>query len=144
MTKTLAVLSLALLQVAGLDPAAADVAALDALFDRYWQYSLRHDPTNATYLGDHRFGSELRDYSAAAEERHVEALRGFLAEAAAIERQELDASSRLSALIFDRLLSEEIAADAFRRYETPLTQQSGLHIAFPQLVSYQPFSSLVA
>lgn len=141
MTEKLATLALALLAIGSPALAAATEAAFDALFERYWQYSLQRDPTNATYLGDHRWGAELRDYSGAAEDRHIEALREFLAEADAIDRSGLEDSSRLSALIFERLLSEEIEVHAFRRYETPLTQQSGLHIGFPQLISYHPFDT---
>jgi uncharacterized protein (DUF885 family) len=44
-------------------------AQAHALFDDYWQWTLRENPEIATFVGDHRYDDRLSDQSAAAAER---------------------------------------------------------------------------
>ena len=44
--------------------------------------------------------------------------------------------------LFERELRDNLEAAKFRPYLTPMTQQSGLQIDIPELVTYHPFGSL--
>jgi uncharacterized protein (DUF885 family) len=114
---------------------------LHGLFDDYWQHMLERDPQEASYLGDHRYGSKLRDYSEQAEIAHARAIQQMRERLSSIDRTQLDAADRLSAAIFERELAREKEDHEFRLYETPITQQSGLPLSFPELVRYHPLDT---
>ena len=55
-----------------------DASHLNRLYEDYWEFILKENPTFATYLGDHRYDNWLEDVSAQAYEQRVEQLRKFL------------------------------------------------------------------
>ena len=59
------------------------------LADRFWQWVLSRQPIYATVLGDERYDDRLSDPSAEGREEEVVALKGFLADAKQIERDDL-------------------------------------------------------
>jgi len=130
----------ALLVAAG--PVGAEPEAeVQRLFRDWWEYTMRENPTWATYLGDHRYGDRLEDLSEAAHLAHVDTLRAYLARSSAVDRTPLDDAGRLGLEIFERTLERDVEGARFRGWLMPVSQQSGPHIDFPQLVETQPFDT---
>jgi uncharacterized protein (DUF885 family) len=75
-------------------------AELNALFDRYKEFSMRESPEMATYEGDHRYDDRLSDYSDAAVRAHYDSLRVFLREAQGFDSTALSPQNRQSRIIF--------------------------------------------
>jgi len=40
---------------------ANDTTELNKLYEDYWEFTLKENPTTATYLGDHRYDDALED-----------------------------------------------------------------------------------
>ncbi len=121
---------------------ASDLAGrLGELYDEYWEYYLRANPTTATYLGDHRYDDALEDISVEAYQRRVSSARSFLER---LRRNPIPSSARdrLSFELFERMLSIEIEEAAFQPWLFPISQQWGPHIDLPQLVTYHPFRTV--
>jgi uncharacterized protein (DUF885 family) len=131
-----------LLAFAAVSAAAAPCDDLSSLFGDYWEYQMRRDPTWATYLGDHRYGDRLQDLSEAAQLAHVDSLRAYLIRSQAIDRAALADADRMSVEIFDRGLERGIEGARFRGYLVPMSQQSGPHIGFPQIIESHPFDTV--
>jgi prolyl oligopeptidase len=127
-----------LLAPAGSGPA----DSLHAVFAEYWEHEAERNPTDATYRGDHRWSDRLEDLSAAARERDAAARRSLLERVRRIDRERLSAEDRLSSVIFDRLLSEDLGALEFEPYLTPVSQQGGPHLSFAELPSFHPLDTL--
>src|SRR6267143_1614359 len=53
-----------------------------------------------------------------------------------------DAVTQLNYELFEPELEDNLEAAKFRPYLTPVTQQSGLQIDIPELVTYHPFGSV--
>jgi prolyl oligopeptidase len=135
--------ALACLLVLATAPAGADPAQdVQSLFDDYWEYLMEHDPTWATYLGDHRWGDRLEDLSEAAHLAHVDTLRSYRERGRAIDRGAVEDPDRVGLEIFDRILGRDIEGAEFRGFLVPVTQQSGPHIGFPQIIEAQPFDTV--
>ncbi len=66
------------------------------LADRFWQWFLEFQPLWATMLGDERFNDRLDDPSAEGRAREVADLKGFMAQAAAIDTTGLDTEDRIT------------------------------------------------
>jgi prolyl oligopeptidase len=113
--------------------------ALHRLFDDYWQFRMRRDPERATYLGDHRFGHLLRDYSDEARLAQLAAFRGFRQRLAAIDRAALPPEDRVSADLFNWTIDEALALAAYPDHLMPIDQQESPHITLGLLQLSQPF-----
>lgn len=114
---------------------------LNALFDRYKEYSMRVSPEMATYEGDHRYDDRLTDYSDAAAHAYYDSLRVFLHEAQNFDSASLSSQTKQSRDLFVLVLNESLEAEKFHPHYIPLTQQDGLHIGFPQLTETQPLKT---
>ncbi|TMI67447.1 DUF885 domain-containing protein, partial [Candidatus Bathyarchaeota archaeon] len=55
-----------------------DVASLNRLYEDYWEFILKENPTFATYLGDHRYDNWLEDVSSEAYQQRIDRFRKFL------------------------------------------------------------------
>jgi uncharacterized protein (DUF885 family) len=123
---------------------AADTPAdqAHALFERDWQWRMRHQPEYATTIGEHRYDARLSDTSLLAhwaatahEQRMLEAI-------GRIDRGQLDAQDRLSYDLFvDDKMRRIATADLCPIDPEPLTAQNGIHILLPQLVAQMPFAT---
>lgn len=114
-------------------PQGGAAAQLDALLEAEWADRLAANPLLASSVGEHAYDHLLPDVSARAQELRAERTRGFLAELAKIDADELDVERRvsrsmLSAQLFDRVLSHE-----YREWQTPLNADSGFHTSFARL-----------
>ena len=116
------------------------IESLDRLYDDYWEFGLRENPTFATYLGDHRYDDKLEDVSAEAYHRRVDQVERYLGELKSLKRPG-HGSDRLNFDLFKRELEMQIEGAKYRPYLLPITQQLGPHIDLPQLPSYHPFKT---
>ena len=137
-------------ETAGAATAGADVAAtagerLDALFEEYFEESLRMNPLLATFIGDDRYddrlpnsiGPEHLAASRALNERYLAAIRAF-------DPSGLAPADRISYDIFLNEREREARAGRFPFELLPLNQAGGLLNVMPALGSgtnAQPFRS---
>ena len=121
-------------------------AGNDALFEAYFEDTLRANPLLATYIGDHRYDDQLPnsigpEYLAAARamnRRYLEALR-------AIDPAGLSPAERISYDIFLYERERELRAERFPFQWLPVNQAGGLLTVMPALGSgtnAQPFATV--
>jgi uncharacterized protein (DUF885 family) len=123
----------------GTPPAGAAEQA-HALFERDWQWRLKHQPEFATSVGDHRYDALLADTSLAEQTAVVEHARRMLDLARQIDRAQLAGQDRLSWDLFTGDQERILARAAFVAFDPqPVSAQDGLQIRFPQLVAQMPF-----
>ncbi|OLD13925.1 MAG: hypothetical protein AUI97_03245 [Crenarchaeota archaeon 13_1_40CM_3_52_17] len=118
------------------------VTQLKHLYDDYWEFILKEYPLSATYLGDHRYDGSLEDGSEDAFHRRVDQYKKYLDALKSIKKPSAK-PELLNYELFERELEDNLEAAKFRPYLTPMTQQSGLQIDIPELVTYHPFRSLL-
>ncbi|TMI08968.1 DUF885 domain-containing protein [Candidatus Bathyarchaeota archaeon] len=119
-----------------------EVNRLNQLYDDYWEFILKEYPLTATYLGDHRYDGVLEDASEEAFHRRVAQSRKYLDQLSSIKKP-FSKPDLLNYELFERELEDNLEAAKFRPYLTPMTQQSGLQIDIPEIVTYHPFGSLL-
>ncbi|HYD82210.1 MAG TPA: DUF885 domain-containing protein [Paucimonas sp.] len=115
---------------------------LKALLDSDWQWTMRHQPEYATYVGDKRYNDRLSDTSLAASLAANAHQRDMLEQARRIDRNGLSVQERISLDLF--LYEKTKAVEAAQFYEympQPITHLDGIHIALPQLVAQTPFEN---
>src|SRR5438445_2321637 len=117
------------------------VTQLNQLYDDYWEFNLKEYPLSATYLGDHRYDGLLEDASADAFHRRVAQSKKYLDRLRSIKKPS-SKPDQLNYELFERELKDNLEAAKFRPYLTPMTQQSGLQIDIPELITYHPFGSI--
>jgi prolyl oligopeptidase len=118
-----------------------DTPPPDGLYQDYWEFILKENPTYATYLGDHRYDNWLEDVSAEAYEQRVVRFRKYLTELRSFNKPS-SGEDRLNYDLFKRELELQIEAAQYQPYLLPITQQMGPHIDLPQLTTYHPFKIL--
>ena len=127
-------------------PATATKQQLDALFEDYFEASLRANPLLATYIGDHRFNDQLPnsigpEYRAAARalnEKYLAAIR-------AIDPAQLSPADRISYDIFVYEREREVRGDRFPFHLLPVNQAGSLLTTMAALGSgtnAQPFNTV--
>jgi len=117
------------------------LAQLNHLYDDYWEFILKEYPLTATYLGDHRYDRSLEDASEDAFLRRVAQSQKYLDRLRSIKKPS-SKSDQLNYELFERELEDNLESAKFRPYLTPMTQQSGLQIDIPELITYHPFGSV--
>jgi len=117
------------------------VTQLNRLYYDYWEFILKEYPLTATYLGDHRYDGTLEDASEEAFDRRVAQSKKYLDRLRSIKKPS-PKPDQLNYELFERELEDNLEAAKFRPYLTPVTQQSGLQIDIPELVTYHPFGSV--
>jgi len=117
------------------------LAQLNHLYDDYWEFILKEYPLTATYLGDHRYDRSLEDASEDAFLRRVAQSQKYLDHLRSIKKPS-SKSDQLNYELFERELEDNLESAKFRPYLTPMTQQSGLQIDIPELITYHPFGSV--
>ncbi|MBC8414791.1 MAG: DUF885 domain-containing protein [Nitrospira sp.] len=118
-----------------------DVSRLEKYMEEYWEYVLKHNPTFATYTGDHRYDDKIEDCS----EREVQAQNAFVRDMSGradnIDPGALSAEDRLNLDLFKRTLSFSLKLSEFNTHLAPLDHMSGPHIDFPQITAFHPFGT---
>ncbi|MGD0229264.1 MAG: DUF885 domain-containing protein [Syntrophorhabdales bacterium] len=113
-------------------------AELHGLEQDYWEWQLREFPELSTWTGDNRYNDRFTDLSFDAIERRNAEERRMLERARAIDRSGLTGQDQVSCSLL--LWDLDLAASAQRFPPVMLlTQISGPHLIFPQLVSMTPF-----
>jgi uncharacterized protein (DUF885 family) len=121
---------------------AAAATELHALFDEAWAFNLEEFPTNATFVGVHRFNDRLPSMSFEDLARRNEADREFLRRLEGIDRSQLGVQDRISYDMFGRQRREAIEDYEFRGYLIPLTADWGFHIGFARLPQQVPLATV--
>ena len=141
-----------LLAVAMLIPsafAAANTADLEArrkalndLLHEQWEYNMRTSPLYASILGDKRYNDKIDDFSQAAIDADLEQSRVFLKSFEAIDTTGFPEQEALNKQLMVRDLKNGLEGARFKPWEMPVSQQDGIHIDAPQLVSILAFDSV--
>lgn len=116
--------------------------SIEKLFGDYKEYCFRNYPTWATYEGDHRYDERLTDLSDEAENARFDSLRAFLNNLSRLTYDSLSEASKLNYDLFKWMLERSLEEQQFHHNYTPIGQQDGIHIEFPQIISYQPLDSI--
>ena len=106
-------------------PSVGDSARLAALFALDWEYTNVESPETATFVGYPGQDERWSDNSPAAIARRRRELADRLLVLAAIDRQRLNTSDRLSFDIFKRSIDESIEGARFPRELLAVTQRDG-------------------
>lgn len=115
---------------------------LARLFQYHQEYSMFHYPEWATYEGDHRYDDRLTDHSEKAIQNRIRDLHRLMSLLEKIPTQGLSAENKLNHSLFKAMLAESLAEVPFQFHLTPITQQHGLHIDFPQIIESQPLQTV--
>ena len=119
---------------------------LDALFERYFEDSLRMSPLTATFIGDHRYDDQLPNsigpaYLAESREMNLR----YLAEIRAIDPATLGPADRISYEMFVYEREREVRGERFPQEWLPINQAGSLLTLMPALGSgtnAQPFKTV--
>jgi len=107
---------------------AGDDAArrLHALFQEEWEYTLREDPTFASFLGDRRYNDRWPDVSLAAVARRHQHNQEVLEKLDAIDRAALSEADRVNYQLFRRNYEFAVEGHQYRTYLLPVSHQGGI------------------
>jgi uncharacterized protein (DUF885 family) len=118
------------------------VSALSDLLAEQWEYTLRTSPIFASILGDKRWNDQLDDFSQAAIDKDLRETQKFLVRFQAIDTSGFPEQEVLNQNLMVRDLQMKLEGARFKDWEMPVTQNSGVHIDTPQLVSVLSFESV--
>ena len=118
-----------------------EAAQLNRLYEDYWEFVLRENPTLATYLGDHRHDNWIEDFSSEVYEQRIDRFRKYLAELKGFKKP-TSGEDPLNYDLFKRELALQIEGAKYHPYLLPITQQTGPHVDLPQLTTFHPFKTL--
>lgn len=127
---------------ASVQAAEAPSAQAAQLYERDWQWQLRHAPEKATALGEHRYNAWLADTTLAGRTATLAHERAMLAAAQAIDRTQLAGEDQVSWNLFVADKERLIAALALTPFDPlPITAYDGLQVRLPRLVAQMPFAT---
>src|SRR5438874_4064320 len=118
------------------------LAAQNALFEEFWQTSLKQNPTQATAVGDYRYNDKLGDNSLTAVIRRNAMNAEFLAKIKAISTDGFGEEDRTSHDLFLRNMQENVDDFDLKNYEMPVTAQGGVHTGLADLPNAVPLDSV--
>jgi prolyl oligopeptidase len=116
--------------------------ALDRLGDDYWEATLRHNPTLATYLGDFRYNDRLADLSDAGRAAWRTDALALLGRAAKIDRASLTEADRVTLDVLVLQLENSLEEQGHRFFTWAVDQMMGPQSDFPQLMNFHPASDV--
>lgn len=120
----------------------ANRKALNDLFAQIWEDRLSHSPEFASVIGDKRFNDQLSDYTVEAYNQELARGRQYIARLGNIDVTGLSDQEVLSRDLMVRQLIENQQESAFKPWEMPVNQFSGIHLELPQLVPRLSFASV--
>jgi len=123
-------------------PVADRVAKQNALFEEYYQASLKNFPERATAYGDYRYNAQLAQVSLEEIARQHAETDDFLARLKAIATDGMSDKDLLSHRILEKLLERGDVNYALKNYEMPVNQQNGVHTQLADLPNAMPFDSV--
>jgi len=116
--------------------------ALNDLLHERWEYTMRTNPIYASILGDKRYNDKLDDFSQQAIDDDLEQTRLFLARFETIDTTGFPEQEALNKQLMVRDLKMGLEGARFKPWEMPVSQESGIHIDAPQLVSILSFQNV--
>jgi uncharacterized protein (DUF885 family) len=116
--------------------------ALNDLLHERWEYSMRTSPIYASILGDKRYNDKLDDFSQQAIDDDLAQTRQFLVRFEAINTMGFPEQELLNKQLMVRDLKMALESARFKPWEMPVSQESGIHIDAPQLVSILSFATV--
>jgi uncharacterized protein (DUF885 family) len=116
--------------------------ALNVLLAEQWEYNLRTNPLYASILGDKRYNDKIDDFSQEAIDKDLEETQKFLTRFEAIDTTGFSDQEALNKDLMVRDLKMQLEGARFKPWETPVSQNGGVHIDLPQLVSVLSFESV--
>ncbi|MCK5511203.1 MAG: DUF885 domain-containing protein [Thermodesulfovibrionia bacterium] len=114
---------------------------LQGLFNEYWEHRLKHNPTFATYIGDHRYDDALENISEESIAAQIDYFKNLLAKIETIDETLLTAGNKLNHTLFKNTLTNHIRMYHYKILYIPLNHMTGPHIDFPQIIEYHPFKT---
>jgi uncharacterized protein (DUF885 family) len=114
----------------------------NALFDEFYEATLKNSPELATAWGDYRYNSQLGQYSLDEIARRHKESDDFLARLKAIPTDGMNDNDRLSHRVLERQLEREDTNYDLKNYEMPVNQQNGVHTHLADLPNAVPFDSV--
>ncbi len=123
-------------------PVTDRLAKQNALFEEYYQASLKNLPERATAYGDYRYNSQLAQVSLEEIARQHAEADDFLARLKAIPTDGMSDKDLLSHRILEEQLEREDVNYALKNYEMPVNQQNGVHTRLADLPNAMPFDSV--
>ena len=121
---------------------ATDSAALHTLFDDEWRSRLARNPLFASYQGIADYNDILPDVSPAAQQRHLEEDRGFMARLAEIERGTLSAADRTNHDLFAFIVGNRLKLAEYRPYRIPILSDDGFHMGVQRMYESVPLQTV--
>ena len=115
---------------------------LNTLFEDYWQDQLRHNPEEASQLGDKRYNDQITDYSVKAFNEGLARERAFLLRLAAIDPTGFTDQEKISRELLLRQFEQDEEGAEFKEWEMPVNQMGGIHTNYPQLVAQLSFTTV--
>ena len=116
--------------------------ALNDLLHERWEYTMRTSPIYASILGDKRYNDKLDDFSQQAIDDDLAQTRQFLGRFEAIDSMGFPEQEVLNKQLMVRDLKMTLEGACFKPWEMPVSQESGIHIDAPQLVSILSFATV--
>jgi uncharacterized protein (DUF885 family) len=116
--------------------------ALNDLLHEQWEYTMRTSPIYASILGDKRYNDKLDDFSQAAIDDNLAQTKKFLDRFEAIDTTGFPEQEVLNKALMVRDLKMGLEGARFKPWEMPVSQENGIHIDAPQLVSILSFASV--
>jgi uncharacterized protein (DUF885 family) len=112
--------------------------SMDRLARDYWQFLLADSPRDATWIGDHRFDSEIEDISPAAIARVRAEEHRFLDRAAALDPKALSAEDRINRDVLVEHLEADLGAAACHLENWHVDHLEGPQVSWSQLAAQHP------
>jgi uncharacterized protein (DUF885 family) len=116
--------------------------ALNDLLHEQWEYVMSKNPIYASILGDKRYNDKLDDFSQQAIDDNLAQIRRFVDRFEAIDTTRFPEQEALNKALMVRDLKMDLEGARFKPWEMPVTQEGGIHIDAPQLVSVLSFTSV--
>src|SRR5271167_1401815 len=116
--------------------------ALNDLLHEQWEYTMRTSPIYASILGDKRYNDKVDDFSQQAIDDNLEQTRLFLNRFEAIDTTGFPDQEVLNKQLMVRDLKMTLEGARFKPWEMPVSQENGIHIDAPQIVSVLSFESV--
>ena len=127
-------------------PAQDKASQLNALYEQYWEESLKLNPLRATFQGDPRYNDQLPNFlSAEFREQSLRFTRDWLQKIEAVGAEGLSGQDLLSYQIFVRDARNEIEGSHFPDWMQPINQFYNIASTVVQLGSgtgAQPFKTV--
>ncbi|MGH9579996.1 MAG: DUF885 domain-containing protein, partial [Terriglobales bacterium] len=115
--------------------------ALSDLLAEQWEYTMRTSPEFASILGDKRYNDKLSDFSQRAIDDDIAQSGKFLKRFEAIDTAGFPEQEALNKVLMVRYLKNQLEDARWKEWEMPVTQISGVHLDYPQLISLLSFAS---